>query len=57
MKVDTSQAKFTAISRQVSPNMLLGVSVGNCQRAVVYEPEIIGTQIGTHNWSEMVVVL
>jgi hypothetical protein len=34
---DNSSEKFTAISHQVSPDSLLGVSSGNCQRAVVDE--------------------
>jgi hypothetical protein len=38
-----SSAKFTAISRQVSPDMVLGVSSGTCQRALVYESVITGT--------------
>jgi hypothetical protein len=39
MKRDTLWAKFTAISHQVSPDSLLGVSAGYCQRALVDEYE------------------
>jgi hypothetical protein len=55
MKGDTSSAKFTAISRQVSPS-LLGVSAGYCQRALVNEPGKIRTQVGRHDKSEIVAV-
>jgi hypothetical protein len=34
-------AKFTDISRQVSPALLLGVSVSYCQRALVGESGMI----------------
>jgi hypothetical protein len=34
---DTSSEKFKAISRQVSPALLLGVSAGYRQRALVDE--------------------
>jgi hypothetical protein len=53
---DTSSAKFTAISSQVSPDSVLGVLAGTCQKALVDETEIIRTQMGTHNRSEMVAV-
>jgi hypothetical protein len=42
-----SSVKFNAISRQVSPDSLLGVSTGIFQRAVAYESETIIAQIGT----------
>jgi hypothetical protein len=50
MKRDTSKAKFTAIS----PASLLGVFVVYCQRVLVDESEMIRTQMGTHNKSEIV---
>jgi hypothetical protein len=50
--IDISSAKLTAISCQVSPDWLQGVSVGVCQRAPVDESGIIKTQIATHNTSE-----
>jgi hypothetical protein len=56
VKGDTSQAKFTDNSHQVSPSSLLGVSAGNFQRDLVDEPEIIRTHLATHNKSEMVAV-
>jgi hypothetical protein len=34
---DTLSAKFTTISRQVSPASLVRVSAGNCQRALRHE--------------------
>jgi len=49
---DILSAKFTVISRQVSPDSLLGVSAGICQRALVDESGMIRTQMGTHNRSE-----
>jgi hypothetical protein len=49
---DISLAKFVAISRQVSPDSLLGVSIGICHRALVDESGIIRTRMGTHNRSE-----
>jgi hypothetical protein len=51
------QANVKAISRQVSPASQLGASAGNYQTALVDESGMIGTQMGTHNRSEMVVVL
>jgi hypothetical protein len=56
-KRDHSSAKFTAISRQVSPASPPDVSAGNCQRALVDESGIIRTQMNTHNRSVMVAVL
>jgi hypothetical protein len=56
MRRDTSSAKFTAISRQVSPASLLGVSAGYYQRALVDESGRIRTQMGKHNRSVMVSV-
>jgi len=38
-----------AISRQVFPDLLLGVSAGYSKRAVVGETGMIKTQIGKHN--------
>jgi hypothetical protein len=49
---DISSAKFPDISRQVSPDLLLGVPGGICQRVVVYGSGIIRTQMGTHSRSE-----
>jgi hypothetical protein len=37
MKTDTLQANFMVISCQASPALLLGVSTGNCQTALVDE--------------------
>jgi hypothetical protein len=50
------QAKFTDISRQVSPASLLGVSAGYHQRALVCEPGMIRTQMGKRNRVVMVTV-
>jgi hypothetical protein len=41
-----SSAKLTAIPRQVSPDSLLGVSAGTCERALVDESGIIRTRMG-----------
>jgi len=53
---DTSSPKYTAIFRQVSSPLLLGVSAGYCQRALVDESGMITIQMGMHNSSEMVTV-
>jgi hypothetical protein len=45
-----------AICHQVSPALLLGVSAGNCQRALVYESGMIRTQMEMHSRSEIVAV-
>jgi hypothetical protein len=52
MKRDTCKQKFSVISRQVPPTLLLGVSAGICQRFLVDESGLIGTQTGTHNRAE-----
>jgi hypothetical protein len=39
-------AKIKAISCQVSPALLIGVSAGYCQKALVDESGIIRTQTG-----------
>jgi hypothetical protein len=44
-----SSAKFTAISCQVCPHLLLGVSAGILQRALVDESGMIITYMGIHN--------
>jgi hypothetical protein len=44
---EISSAKFTAISRQLSPDLLLGVSAGICQRGLVDESGMIITQMRT----------
>jgi hypothetical protein len=44
------------ISLQVSPDLLLGVSAGYCQRALVRESGMISTQTRKHNRTEMVAV-
>jgi hypothetical protein len=49
-------AKFTDISRQVSPASLLGVSTVYRQRVLVGVSEMIRTQIGKHNRPVMVAV-
>jgi hypothetical protein len=49
---DILSAKFTAISRHVSPDSLLGVSAGICQRALLDESGMIRTHMGKHNRSE-----
>jgi hypothetical protein len=54
MKIDASSAKFTVIFRQVSSDSLLSVSVGNCQRTLVYESGMIITQMETQDRSDMV---
>jgi hypothetical protein len=46
---DISSKKFTAISNQVYPDLLLGVSAFICQRDLVNEPGMIRTEMGTHN--------
>jgi hypothetical protein len=56
MKTETSWAKFTDISRQISAASHIGVSAGYCQRALVDESGMIITQMGTHNRSEIVAV-
>jgi hypothetical protein len=43
---DTSSAKFTAISYQISPASTLDASAGFCQRALVDELGMIRTQMG-----------
>jgi hypothetical protein len=45
-ETDASTAKFTAISRQVSPASLQRVSADYYQRPLVDESEIIRTQMG-----------
>jgi hypothetical protein len=45
-EIDNSSAKFTAISRHVSPDSLLGVSAGICHRALMDESGMIRTQDG-----------
>jgi hypothetical protein len=47
MKRDNSQAKFTAISRQVSPVSQPEVSAGYCKRALADESGMIRNQTGT----------
>jgi hypothetical protein len=49
---DILPEKFTAISRQVSPDSLLGVSAGIFQRALVDESKMNRTLMGMHNRSE-----
>jgi hypothetical protein len=56
MRRDTSEAKFTVISRHVSPASLLVVSVGYFQRTLVDESGKIRTQMPKHNISEVVAV-
>jgi hypothetical protein len=52
----TSEEKFTASSRQVSPASLLVVSAVNCQTALMDKSGMVRTQMGTYNTSEMVAV-
>jgi hypothetical protein len=55
--IDTLRRQNSAaISRQVSPASLLGVSASNFQRALVDESATIGNQMGMHTRSEMVAV-
>jgi hypothetical protein len=54
---DTSSAKFTSFSGQVSTASLPDASAGYCKRALVDELGMIRTQMGKHNRSEMVAVL
>jgi hypothetical protein len=49
---DISSAKFTSISRQVSPDSLLNVSAGMCQIPLVDESGKIRTQMERYNRSE-----
>jgi hypothetical protein len=46
-----------AISHQVSPASVPDVSADYYQRSLLDESGMIGTQMGTHNRSEMVAVL
>jgi hypothetical protein len=55
-QTDASSAKFTAIYRQVSPASLPNVFASYCQRALVDESGMIGTQARMHNRSAMVAV-
>jgi hypothetical protein len=55
MKTDTSWAKFTVISSQVSTDLLLGFSARNYQKALVDESGMMRTQMGStmdHKWSQ-----
>jgi hypothetical protein len=54
---DTSQAKFKAISRQISLALLPDISTDFCRRDLVYEPGMIRSQKGTRCRSEIVAVL
>jgi hypothetical protein len=56
MKRQTSWAKFTIISRQVSPALLPDVSAGYCQKALVDKSGMIRAQMRTHNRPVMVAV-
>jgi hypothetical protein len=56
MKRDTSEAKFIAISGQISPSSLLDISAIYWQKALVDESGNIITHKGKHNISEMVAV-
>jgi hypothetical protein len=47
-----SSAKITAISSQVSLDLLLSISAGLCQRALLDESRMIRTQMETHNRSD-----
>jgi hypothetical protein len=44
--------KFTVISHQVSPALILGISAGIFQRALVDEAGMIRTQMRMYNKSE-----
>jgi hypothetical protein len=57
MTRDTSQTKFTAICRQVSPAYHQYVCAVYGQTPLVHESGMIRTQMGTHNTSGMVAVL
>jgi hypothetical protein len=46
---DTSYSKFAAISLQVSPASLLGVSAGSCNTAQMDESGMIRSQMWTYN--------
>jgi hypothetical protein len=46
---DISSTKFTAISHQVSLDLLLGVFAGICQRVLVDESGMVRIQMGMHN--------
>jgi hypothetical protein len=52
---DISYAKLDFF-RQVSPASLVGVSVDDCQRALVDESGMIRNQMGMENRSDMVAV-
>jgi hypothetical protein len=47
-----SSAKIAAISSQVSLDLLLSMSAGICQRALVDKSRMIRTEMGTHNRSD-----
>jgi hypothetical protein len=53
---DTSSAKFTDISHQISPASLLDVWAGYCQTALVSESGMIRTQMRKHERSVMTAV-
>jgi hypothetical protein len=44
--------KITVISRQVSPDLLPGISAGICQTALVDESRMIRNEVETHNRPE-----
>jgi hypothetical protein len=46
---ETLQAKFTAISRPVSPASVLDISADNCQKSLTEESGIITNKMGSHN--------
>jgi hypothetical protein len=53
MKDRLHRQNSAAVCCQLSSVLLLDVSAGNCQRAVVDESKIIRNEIGTLNRSEM----
>jgi hypothetical protein len=54
MKDRLHRQNSAAVCCQLSSALLLDVSAGNCQRAVVDESKIIRNEIGTLKISEMV---
>jgi hypothetical protein len=56
MKEILHRHNTTTIFHQVSPALLLDISAGNCQRALVDVSGMVRTQMGMHNISEMVAV-
>jgi hypothetical protein len=55
MKTDTCRLNSWTFLAKFLPALLLGVSAGYCQRALVGKSGMIRTQMGKHNRSVMAV--